>query len=41
MKNKKNEKLSLKTKLGFGIGDIFGGGALVIIGFYYLHFLFF
>jgi len=34
-----NETLSLKTKLGFGVGDIYGGGALVIIGFYYLYFL--
>ena len=33
------DKLSLTTKLGFGIGDIYGGGAFVIIGFYYLHFL--
>lgn len=33
------ERLPLKTKLGFGVGDIYGGGALVIIGFYYLHFL--
>lgn len=39
MKNPSVEKLSLKTKLGFGIGDIYGGGSLVIIGFYYLHFL--
>ncbi len=33
------EKLSLKTKIGFGVGDIFGGGAMMIIGFYYLYFL--
>jgi oligogalacturonide transporter len=39
MENSGSEKLSLKTKLGFGIGDIYGGGSLVIIGFYYLHFL--
>jgi oligogalacturonide transporter len=39
MDNSSTEKLSLTTKLGFGIGDIYGGGAFVIIGFYYLHFL--
>ncbi|MBT7891727.1 MAG: MFS transporter, partial [Deltaproteobacteria bacterium] len=39
METSLKEKLSLKTKLGFGIGDIYGGGSLVIIGFYYLHFL--
>ena len=33
------EKLSLKTKIGFGVGDIFGGGSMMIIGFYYLYFL--
>lgn len=32
-------KLPLATKLGFGAGDIFGGGALVVVGFYYLYFL--
>ena len=39
MQTNGGEKLSFKTKLGFGVGDIYGGGALVIIGFYYLHFL--
>ncbi len=34
-----SEKLSLGTKLGFGIGDLYGGGSMVIIGFYYLYFL--
>ncbi len=34
-----NEKLSIAAKLGFGAGDIFGGGSLVIIGFFYLYFL--
>ncbi len=34
-----NEKLTLSTKIGFGVGDLYGGGALVIIGFYYLYFL--
>ncbi len=33
------EKLSLKTKIGFGSGDIYGGGATLIIGFMYLYFL--
>jgi len=33
------EKLSIRTKLSFGAGDIFGGGALTIIGFFYLIFL--
>jgi oligogalacturonide transporter len=34
-----DQKLKLSTKLGFGVGDIFGGGAMVIIGIYYLRFL--
>jgi oligogalacturonide transporter len=34
-----SEKLSLRTKIGFGLGDIYGGGAGVIISFYYLYFL--
>jgi oligogalacturonide transporter len=34
-----NERLPLKMKIGFGVGDIYGGGSLVIIGFYYLYFL--
>ncbi len=34
-----NDKLSLGTKIGFGIGDVFGGGAMVIVGFFYLFFL--
>lgn len=33
------EKLSLKTKLFFGAGDIFGGGAFNIINFFYAIFL--
>lgn len=33
------EKLSLWRKIGFGMGDIFGGGSGVVIGFYYLYFL--
>ena len=31
--------VSLVTKLGFGSGDIFGGGAMTLIGVYYLFFL--
>ncbi len=34
-----DQKLKLSTKLGFGVGDIYGGGAMLIIGIYYLHFL--
>ena len=34
-----SEKLSLRTKIGFGLGDIYGGGSGVIISFYYLYFL--
>jgi len=33
------DKLSWRVKIGFGIGDIFGGGSMVIIGFFYLYFL--
>ncbi|HSV96071.1 MAG TPA: glycoside-pentoside-hexuronide (GPH):cation symporter [Spirochaetota bacterium] len=39
MDNGKDERLRLSTKLGFGAGDIFGGGSLVIIGFFYLYFI--
>lgn len=39
MNNAGGEKLRLSTKLGFGAGDIFGGGSLVIIGFFYLYFI--
>lgn len=34
-----SEKLSFWRKVGFGVGDIFGGGSGVVIGFYYLYFL--
>jgi oligogalacturonide transporter len=34
-----SERLSLGTKLGFGSGDIYGGGAMTIVGFLYLFFL--
>lgn len=33
------DKLKFSTKVGYGMGDIFGGGALTIISLYYLHFL--
>lgn len=33
------DRLPLRTKIGFGVGDFYGGGAIVIIGFYYLYFL--
>ena len=33
------EKLSFWRKIGFGVGDIYGGGSAVVIGFYYLIFL--
>lgn len=33
------ERLSLWTKIGYGVGDLYGGGALAIISFYYLIFL--
>ena len=35
----KNEKLSWWTKIGYGLGDIYGGGSGVVISFYYLIFL--
>lgn len=34
-----DEKLSLWQKLGYGLGDIYGGGNAVILSFYYLVFL--
>lgn len=39
MKELTKEKLALSTKVGFGVGDIYGGGSMMIIGFYYLYFL--
>jgi oligogalacturonide transporter len=33
------EKLSLWRKVGFGLGDIYGGGSATIVSFYYLIFL--
>lgn len=35
----KSEKLSLWSKIGYGLGDIYGGGSGVVISFYYLIFL--
>ncbi len=39
MKKLNEGKLPLSTKIGFGVGDIYGGGSMMIIGFYYLYFL--
>lgn len=36
---KPEDRLSWSTIVGFGAGDIYGGGSLMIIGFYYLYFL--
>lgn len=35
----KSEKLPLSTKLAFGFGDVYGGGAIQIVNFFYLIFL--
>jgi oligogalacturonide transporter len=35
----RSEKLSWWTKIGYGLGDIYGGGSGVVISFYYLIFL--
>lgn len=35
----KSEKLSVSTKLAFGFGDVYGGGAIQIVNFFYLIFL--
>jgi len=34
-----SEKLGIWRKLGYGVGDIYGGGASVVLSFYYLYFL--
>jgi len=34
-----SEKLPLWRKIGYGLGDIYGGGSLVVVSFYYLIFL--
>ncbi len=39
MTEKNGEKLSLAVKVGFGMGDIYGGGSMIIVGIYYLYFL--
>ena len=39
MEDKSKERLSFWRKLAFGLGDIYGGGSGVVIGFYYLVFL--
>jgi len=39
MSTANKEKLGFRQKLGFGLGDIFGGGSGIVIGFYYLYFL--
>ena len=33
------EKLTFWQKLGFGVGDIYGGGSFIVVGIYYLNFL--
>jgi len=35
----KSEKLNWRVKIGYGLGDIYGGGSFVVISFYYLIFL--
>ena len=39
METQASPKLSFWRKVAFGLGDIYGGGAMVVIGFYYLVFL--
>jgi oligogalacturonide transporter len=39
METQVSHKLSFWRKVAFGLGDIYGGGAMVVIGFYYLVFL--
>ncbi len=34
-----DEKLTFWRKVGFGLGDMYGGGSGIIISFYYLYFL--
>ena len=33
------EKLSFWQKLGYGVGDIYGGGQSMVVSLYYLYFL--
>jgi oligogalacturonide transporter len=35
----RDERLSLWQKIGYGLGDFFGGGSGTLIGFFYLYFL--
>lgn len=37
--NASTDKLSWWAKIGYGLGDIYGGGSMVVISFYYLIFL--
>src|SRR5690554_6412659 len=37
--NEQGGRLSFATKFFFGSGDIFGGGAMVLIGFFFLFFM--
>ena len=39
MEKLKNNAMTLWQKIGYGLGDIYGGGAGIIISFYYLYFL--
>ncbi len=39
MGTKQSDRLTLSTKLAFGAGDVFGGGSMIIVGFFYLYFL--
>ena len=39
MNENNSEKLKLSAKIGFAMGDIYGGGAIVIVNFYYMIFL--
>lgn len=37
--NESEGRLPLKTKIGFALGDVYGGGSGVVIGMFYLYFL--
>jgi len=39
MQNGQTEKLPLSVKIAYGMGDIYGGGSMIIVGIYYLFFL--
>jgi Na+/melibiose symporter-like transporter len=36
MQTQSKQQLGLWRKLAFGLGDIYGGGSEMVIGFYYL-----